>query len=142
MRTFFTVEGGDSEFANFTLPTSKAFLEARSQNVFGNKQKLVAHAIGCPKTHFLHDILIFWSAKKIDAKTLFSPPSIPFLWSFLQLQHWWHLYCFTILGSTSIVIHSVKQCLHRNRSGSDAATSCDFLRERLQRAFTCANQLH
>ena len=36
--TFFTVEGGDSEFANFTLPTLKAFLEARSQNVSGNKQ--------------------------------------------------------------------------------------------------------
>ena len=25
-------------FANFTLPTFKAFLGARSQNVFGNKQ--------------------------------------------------------------------------------------------------------
>ena len=38
VRTFFTMEGGDSEFANFTLPTLKAFLEARSQNVSGNKQ--------------------------------------------------------------------------------------------------------
>ena len=28
----------DSEFANFTLPTFKAFLEARSQKVSGNKQ--------------------------------------------------------------------------------------------------------
>ena len=28
--TFFTVEGGDSEFANFTLPTLKAFFEAQS----------------------------------------------------------------------------------------------------------------
>ena len=36
--TFFTMEGGDSEFANFTLPTLKAFLEARSHNVSGNKQ--------------------------------------------------------------------------------------------------------
>ena len=36
--TFFTMEGGDSEFANFTLPTLKKFLEARSQNVSGNKQ--------------------------------------------------------------------------------------------------------
>ena len=35
---FFTMEGGDSEFANFTLPTLKAFLEARSHNVSGNKQ--------------------------------------------------------------------------------------------------------
>ena len=28
----------DSEFANFSLPTLKAFLEARSHNVSGNKQ--------------------------------------------------------------------------------------------------------
>ena len=32
------VEGCDSEFANFTLPTLKAFLEARSHNASGNKQ--------------------------------------------------------------------------------------------------------
>ena len=32
------MEGGDSEFANFTLPNLKAFLEAHSQNVSGNKQ--------------------------------------------------------------------------------------------------------
>ena len=32
------MEGGDSEFANFTLTTLKAFLEARSHNVSGNKQ--------------------------------------------------------------------------------------------------------
>ena len=38
VHTFFTMEGGDSEFANFTLPTLKAFLEARSQNVSGKKQ--------------------------------------------------------------------------------------------------------
>ena len=29
------------------------------------------------------------------------------------------MYCFTILGSASIVIHSVKQHLLRNRPGSD-----------------------
>ena len=32
------MEGGDSEFANFTLSTLKAFLEARSHNVSANKQ--------------------------------------------------------------------------------------------------------
>ena len=32
------MEGGDSEFANLTLPTLKAFLEARSHNVSDNKQ--------------------------------------------------------------------------------------------------------
>ena len=36
--TFFTMEGGDSEFANFTLPALKTFLEARSHIVSGNKQ--------------------------------------------------------------------------------------------------------
>ena len=37
VHTFFTTEGGETEFANFTLPTSKKFLEACSQNVSGNK---------------------------------------------------------------------------------------------------------
>ena len=38
VHTFFTMEGGDREFANFTLPTLKAFFEAPSHNVSGNKQ--------------------------------------------------------------------------------------------------------
>ena len=38
VHTFFTMEGGDSKFMNFTLPALKAFLEACSQNVCGNKQ--------------------------------------------------------------------------------------------------------
>ena len=37
VRAFFTMEGGDSEFANFTLPTLKAFLEAHSHNMSGSK---------------------------------------------------------------------------------------------------------
>ena len=68
------MEGGDSEFANFTLPTLKAFLEARSHNVSGNKQYLVAGAIGCPKTLrllFLRTRGLLVSQKN-DAKTLFS----------------------------------------------------------------------
>ena len=63
------MEGGDSEFVNFTLPTLKAFLEARSQNVSSNKQYL---AIGSPKMRFFHEILIFWSAKKGCKDTFFS----------------------------------------------------------------------
>ena len=38
VHTFFTMEGDDSEFVNFTLPTLKAFFEACSHNVYGNKQ--------------------------------------------------------------------------------------------------------
>ena len=47
VRTFFTMEGGDSEFAKFTLPTLKGFLKSCSQNVSGNKQELAASAKGC-----------------------------------------------------------------------------------------------
>ena len=71
------MEGGDSEFVNFILPTLKAFFEARSHNVSGNKQQLVARAIECPKMHFFYELVIFWSAKKQCKDTLFSP-SIPF----------------------------------------------------------------
>ena len=85
--------------------------------------------------------MIFWSAQKQHRNT-FYPPSIPFPRYFLRLQQWWHLYCFTILGSTSIVIHSGKQSLLRNRPRSDAAPSCGFSYERLWRSFTHANRLH
>ena len=82
MRTFFTMDGGDSEFENFTLPTLKAFLKARSQNVSSNKQQLVARAIGGPKAlffffFFFDELGFFWSAKKRRKDTFF-PPSIPF----------------------------------------------------------------
>ena len=81
VRTFFTNEGGDSEFANFTLPTLEAYLEACSQNVSGNKQQLIARAIGRPKTHFFpprtRDLLV---SQKTTQGHFFSsfPPSIPF----------------------------------------------------------------
>ena len=38
VRTFFTIGGSDSKFAKFTVPTLKAFLKTRSQNVSSNKQ--------------------------------------------------------------------------------------------------------
>ena len=61
------MEGGDSEFANFTLPILKAFLEARSQNVSAGERI----AIGCPKTHFSYELAIIWSAKKRRNDTFF-----------------------------------------------------------------------
>ena len=144
MRTFFKMEGGDSEFANFTLPTLKS-MEARSQNVSVWQQAITCcWCYRMPQNaffFFFYELAIFWSPKN-DTRTFFSPSSIHFPRYFLQLQQWWHLYCFAILDSTSIVIHSVKQRLLRNWPGSDAATSRDFLRERLQRTVTRANLLH
>ena len=78
VRTFFKLEGCESEFAKFTLLTLKAFLKARSQNVSGNKQQLVARATGCPKTaSFPTNSRLSGQPKKKkkkknDVKTLFS----------------------------------------------------------------------
>ena len=68
---------GDSESANFTLPTLNTFLEACGQNVSGNKQYLVARAVGCPKPHFFprtRDLLV---SQKATQRPFF-PPSFPF----------------------------------------------------------------
>ena len=76
MGTFFSMEDSDSEFTKVAVPTLKAFLKAHSQSVSGNKQELVAHAIGCHKTHFsMHSQSC--GQPKNDAKTLF-PSSITF----------------------------------------------------------------
>ena len=57
------MKGDDNKFVQFTAPTLKAFLKARSQNVSGKKQQLVARATGRPKTYFFHELAIFWSAE-------------------------------------------------------------------------------
>ena len=140
MRTFFTMEGGDSEFANLTLPTLKAFLEARSQNVSGNKQQLVAHAIGCPKTHFFlrtRDLLVsqkttqrnFFSTLHPLSTVIFATATVL---AFVLLRNsGFNFHCYTQREATPTQT-SARKC---------AATSRDFLRERLQSAFTLANQL-
>ena len=81
VHTFFTMEGNVSEFANFTLPTLKAFLEACSQNVSGNMQQLAARAIGCPKMHFFHELTIFWWAKKMTQRHFFFHPLSPVIFA-------------------------------------------------------------
>ena len=66
VRTFFTMAGGDSEFANFTLPTIKTFLEARSQNVLYDASKSFSFSTNSRSS----------GQEKNDAKTLFfHPPS-------------------------------------------------------------------
>ena len=113
-------------FANFTLPTLKTFLEAHSQNVFDNKQQLVACAIGCPETHFFHAFFHLLVSQKMMQRHSFSTvhPLSPVIFAtatvvaFVLLRNSrfsFHCYSF---------IHSVKQRLLRNQPGSDAATSC------------------
>ena len=66
------MEGGDSEFAKFTLLILKDILKACCQNVSGNKQQLVAHATGCPQLHFFPTNSQFSGQPKNYVKTLFS----------------------------------------------------------------------
>ena len=128
------MEGGDNKFAKFTVPTLKAFLKVRSQNVSGNKQKLVARARGWQKTYFCHELAISWSAKKRCKDTFF--PILYDLYPVIFANA--TIMPFVLLRTSKFNL----QRLLRNRPGSDTATSRDFLHERLQRAFTRANQLH
>ena len=98
------MEGGDSEFANFTLPSLKAFLEACSHNVSGNKQYVVTRAIGCPKMHFFYELAI-WSAKN-NAKTLFFHPPSPFHGNFLTAT----VLAFVLLCHSRFSFHRYTQC--------------------------------
>ena len=134
------MEGGDRDLANFTLPTLKAFLAARSQNVSGNKQQVVTRAIGCPKTHFFYELAIIWSAKKRRNDTFFPtlhPLSMVIfataaVLAFVLLRHSrFNFHCYTQREATPT----------QKSARKSAATSRDFLRERLQSAFTLANQL-
>ena len=104
------MEGGDSTFEKFTVPTLKAFLKARIQSVPGNKRERVARAVGFRNTHSSHVLAIFWSAgkrcKDNIAQILCHLPAV-FLANVTVLTLF--LYYFAILGSTSIVIHSVNQ---------------------------------
>ena len=74
MHTFFTMEGGGSGFTKFTVPTLRYFWRSVVR-VSGNKQELVACAIGCSKMHFFHAFTIFWSAGKQCKDTVF-PSSV------------------------------------------------------------------
>ena len=95
---------------------------------------------------FSDEVAIFWSAKKKKKKrhkdTIFPThhPLFPVISASETI-----VVEFVLLrnsSSVSVVIHSVKPRLLKNRPGSDALTSRDILRERFQRALTRADQLH
>ena len=58
--TFFTMAGGDSKFARFTVPSLKAFLNACSQNVSDKSKILLLVLQDAPKKYFSHSLAVFW----------------------------------------------------------------------------------
>ena len=130
------MEGVDSEFVNFTLPTLKAFLEARSPNVSGNNLLLVLE--DAPECIFFLRPRV---SQKKTMQTHFFPTLHPLstvifatatVLAFVLLRNSrFNFHCYTQREATPTQ-QSARKC---------AATSRDFLRERLQSAFTLANQL-
>ena len=75
---------------------------------------------------FLRTRNLLVSQKTTQRHFFFNPPS-PFHSNFCNCNSYCHLYCFAILGSTSTVIHSVRQHLLKNQPGSalrPLTTSC------------------
>ena len=122
------MEGGDSELADFTLPTLKAFLEARSQNVSGYRM---------PQSAFFPTKSRSSGQPKNDAKALFFP--VIFVTATVA--------AFVLLRNArfNFHCHTQREAIPYSEIGPEVtlrSLHCDFLPERLQRAFTRANQLH
>ena len=68
------------------MPTLRAFLKVHSQNVSGNKQWLVACAVGWQFFYFFHKLVVFWLVKKWCKDTFFQSPS-PFPCNFCKCNN-------------------------------------------------------
>ena len=137
------MEGGDSEFAKFTLLTLNAFLKAHSPNLAGNKQQLVARAIGYPKPVFLSltNSRLFGQPKS-DVKTLFFHLPSPFPCNICNCNS--GSICTASLFWVKLLLLYRAWTNAYSEIGPEvtAATFRDVLRKRLRRAFTRANQLY
>ena len=130
------MEGGGSEFANFTLPTLKTFFGGLWSECVWQQAVTCCSCYRMPQNDmFFHELAIFWSAKKQCKDTLHPLSLVIFATATVV--------AFILLRNSRFNFHCyTQQHLLRNLPRSDAATTRNFLRERLQRAFTRANQLH
>ena len=58
------MEGGDSEFANFTLPTLNAFWRPVVIMCLAISNNLLLVLYDAPKLNFFYELAIFWLDKK------------------------------------------------------------------------------
>ena len=137
------MEGAESEFANFTLPTLKKFLEARSHNVSDSCYMMPQNAL------FSYVIVIFYSAWKKNEKKKKKKTTQRYFFSTLHPLSKVIFATATVLAF--VLLHDSRFNFHcytqreatptQKSARKCAAISRDFLRERLQSAFTLANQL-
>ena len=139
MRTFFTMEGGDSEFANFSLPALKAFLEASSQTVCQQAITCCSCYRVSQNAFFLqtHNLLV---SQKMMQRHFF--PTLHPLSTVIFATA--TVLAFVLLHNSrfNFHCHTQREATPTQKSARKCtATSHDILRERLQSAFTLANQL-
>ena len=134
------MKGDDSKYAKFTVPTLKAYLNARGQSVPDNKQELVASAIGCPDTP-LPSLLHFRSSGKPgnDTKSLFTRPASPFPCKFCKQDSSGIYFASQFYVQLPLLYTAWTNAYSEIVPEVAAATFRDFLRERLRRTFTSAN---
>ena len=118
------MEGGDTEFANFTLPTLEAFLEAHSECIW-------QQAITCCSCYRMPQ-KAFFSTKsrssgqpKNDAKTLFSPTLHPLSPEFFTTAT---VVAFVPLRSSRFNFHCYTQREATPTQKSARKWRCDLLR--------------
>ena len=135
------MEGGDSEFVNFTLFTLNAVLEASNQKCVWQQAITCCSCYRMPQNTFFlrtRDLLVsqittqkhfFFPYPPSLSMVIFATATVvPFV---LLPDSRFNFHCYTQREATPTQ-KSARKC---------AATSRDFLRERLQSAFSLANQL-
>ena len=123
------MEAGDCEFAKFTLPIFKGNSEGPWLECVKQQAITCCSCYRMPKTACFSTNLRFYGQPKNNAKTLFFHPPSLFPGNFCNCNSGGIIY--TVWTNTSEIGPEVT-----------AATFHNFLHKRLQRAFTCANQLH
>ena len=136
------MEGGDSEFCEFYTANFKGIFGGPWSGCVWQQAITCSRTIGCPKTHFIpqnRDLLV---SQKTTERHLFPTlhPISPVISAtatvvaFVRLRN----------SRFSFNCYTQREATPTPKSAHEvtAATSRDFLRERLQRAFTRANQLH
>ena len=91
-----------------------------------------------PQNTFFHKLAIFWSAKKMTQRHFFPTlhPLSPVFFATATVL------AFVLLHNSRFNFHCYTQREATPAQKSAQKWHCNFLRERLQRAFTRANQLH
>ena len=133
------MEGGDSEFVKFTLLTLKAVLRHIVRMCLATSSNLLLMLQDAPNRIFPHSC--FSGQPKNYVKTVFHPPS-PFPCNFCNCNSGGICTAWQFWVKLLLLYTAWTNTYWEISPEVTAATFCNFLRKRLWRAFTHANQLY